>query len=522
MMRQPAIRRATQGLRRALPDFITAPVGGWNARDPLDRMKASDAVVLENLFPRPGSVDLRSGYAQHATGFGDDGPKLLMTWNGPVTSKLFAATSDEIYECTAAAAIGAPVAAVTSSDLSWVNFEVLGGAYLVVVNSSDLLKLYNGTTWQSIDAGSTPGITGVPTSELTSVEVAHRRLWFTRAGSSSAWYLPVAQVGGALIEFPLGQVFSNGGNLVAISTWSSDAGNGQDDYTVFASSEGELAVYRGSDPDTAGSFAKVGVLQVAAPIAGHRCFAKYGGDLLFLCELGLFSVAKLLGRKDAIISDVPLTDKISRAFALAVKSYRTNVNWQVLVYPAEQALIVNIPITNSYSEQYVMNTLTGSWARFTGWNVSSLVVHKRKLYGSGAAAVLALWSGVSDDGGVVRGKLQLAYNYFNLRGFKKHIKLFAPMLRTTAKVATKLGVDVDFTMHGVGSPAAINPPTGSSWDASNWDDAYWAGDFTVSTGWVSVPAEEGFAHSILFQLETNTAEVQLLGFNVSGERGGPL
>lgn len=485
-------------------------------------MKASDAVVLENLFPRPGSVDLRSGYAQHAAGFGDDGPKLLMTWNGPVTSKLFAATSNEIYECTAAAAIGAPVAAVTSSDLSWVNFEVLGGAYLVAVNGADLLKLYNGTTWQSIDGASTPAITGAPTSSLTSVAVIHRRLWFTKAGSTSAWYLPVAQVGGALAEFPLGQVFSRGGYLVSMATWSSDSGDGQDDYTVFASSEGELAIYRGSDPSTDSGFSKVGVLTVAAPIAGHRCLAKFGGDLLYLCELGLFSLRNLLATRYSAISNLALTDKINQAFAQAVKLYRTNTNWQVLDYPREQALIVNVPITNGYSEQYVMNTLTGAWARFTGWNVSALVVHRRELFGAMGDNVSKLWSGVSDDGAVVRGKLQLAYNYFNLRGFKKHIKLFAPMLRTTAEVATKLGVDVDFTMHGAGSPAAINPPTGSSWDASNWDDAYWAGDFTVSTGWVSVPAEEGFAHSILFQLETNSAEVQLLGFNVSGERGGPM
>lgn len=522
MMRQPAIRRSTQGLRRALLDFVTAPVGGWNARDPLDRMQPSDAVVLENWFPRPGSVDLRAGYVQHSEAFPGAGPQVLMTWNGPTSSKLFAATSSSIYETTNPVAPGAPVAAVTSTNLSWVNFSVLGGAYLVVVNGADLLKLYNGTTWQSIDAASTPAITGVPTSELASVSVAHRRLWFTRTGSRSAWYLPVAQVGGALVEFPLGQVFSRGGNLVAIDTWSSDAGDGQDDYTVFVSSEGELAIYRGSDPDTAGGFAKVGVMPVAAPIAGFRCFSKFGGDLLFLCELGLFSMGKLLGTRDSVIANLALTDKINRAFAQAVKQYRTNVNWQVLDYPREQALIVNIPITNSYSEQYVMNTLTGAWARFTGWNVSSMVVHKRELYGSGAESVLKLWSGVSDGGGVVRGKLQLAYNYFGLRGLLKHIKLFAPMLRATADVATRLGVDVDFTMLGVGAPAALNPPEGSTWNGATWDNAYWAGDFTVATGWVSVPSPEGFAHSILFQVDTSVAEVQLLGFNVSGESGGPM
>ena len=522
MMRQPKIRKSAQGLRRALSDFLTAPIGGWNARDPLDRMKATEAVVLENWFPRPGSVDLRGGYSNFSTGFTPDTPQVMMSWNGQAGSKLLAVTQAHIYDVSTGGARGAAVANVTGTEMSWVNFEVAGGAYLVAVNGQDLLKLYNGTTWQNIDGVSTPAITGVTTSDLTSVAVAHRRLWFTKASSTSAWYLPTAAVGGALTEFPLGQVFTRGGYLVGIATWSSDAGDGQDDYTVFASSEGELAVYRGTDPASASTFAKVGVMSVAAPIGGFRCFAKFGGDLLFLCELGLFRLSKLLGSKDSIIASLALTDKIDRAFALAVKSYRTNINWQVLDYPREQALLVNIPITTSYSEQYVMNTLTGAWAKFTGWSVQNMVVHERELFGAGTDAVLKLWAGVADDDGVIRGKLQSAYNYFGLRGLLKHVKLFAPMLQTTAAVASRLGVDVDFSMKGAGSPAAINPPEGSTWDGSTWDDAYWAGDFTVATGWVSVPCSEGFAHSVLYQVETRTAEVKLLGFNIAGDRGGPM
>jgi len=521
MMRQPAVRRAARGLRKALSDFLTAPTGGWNTRDPLDRMRPADAVVLENWYPRPGSVDLRGGARSHVTGFGE-APERLMAWVGPADSKLFAATQEGIYEASAAGTAGAAVMAVTSSNFSWTNFAVLGGAYLIAVNGEDALLQFDGTTWASITGVGAISITGVPTTELTSVVALHRRLWFTRAGSSSAYYLPVAQIGGALVEFPLGQVFSDGGHLAAIGSWSSDPGAGQDDYTVFVSSEGELAIYRGYDPSDASNFTKVGVFPVAAPVGGHRCLARLGGDLLLLCELGLFRLSQILSEKGQITSELALTDKINRAFATAVAAHRTNAHWQVIAYPGEQALLVNIPVTNSYSEQYVMNTQTGAWSRFVGWGVQGMALFERRLYAASLIGVSQLWAGVDDWSAAIRGRLQLAYNYFGTRGDRKHVKLISPSLQTTTAVNGALGVDVDFAMAGVFGAAAVNPPAGALWDVDSWDDAYWAGDFTMSSGWVSVSAPEGFAHSLLYRVETRTAQLKLLGFNVAGQKGGPL
>ena len=41
---------------------VPAPTGGWNARDSLDDMEASDAVKMVNLIPRSGWVEARNGY----------------------------------------------------------------------------------------------------------------------------------------------------------------------------------------------------------------------------------------------------------------------------------------------------------------------------------------------------------------------------------------------------------------------------------------------------------------------------
>ncbi len=47
---------------------VPAPVGGWNARDAYADMPVSDAVVLQNYWPKTTSVAVRNGYTQFATG----------------------------------------------------------------------------------------------------------------------------------------------------------------------------------------------------------------------------------------------------------------------------------------------------------------------------------------------------------------------------------------------------------------------------------------------------------------------
>lgn len=520
-MRQPLIKRSTQGLKRALSDFLPPPIGGWNARDSLDAMRSKDAVVLENWMPRQTEVELRGGWLPHQTLLPGDSVETLLTWSGASSSLLFACTDDGIFDATTSG-VTRPAAAIalTSGHVSGVNFATPAGHFLIAVNGADTLKRFDGTSWVSITDTSTPAITGVATSELASVTAAHRRLWFTRKNSSSAYYLDAGAIAGALVEFPLGPVFPLGGTLVAIDTWSSDAGEGSDDYTVFVSSEGELAVYLGSDPSTADGFRKIGIFRIARPIGGFRCLAKYGGDLAYLCELGLYPVSKLLSARD--FSGLALTDKIDKAFTTAVRTYGNNPAWQIVVYPQQQALLVNIPVTNGYSEQYVLSMLTGAWAHFIGWDVACMAVFNGQLFGGGRGYIQHLWAGVSDNGNAIRGRAQLAYNYFGRRGSQKHVKMLAPVVKTDGQYFRSIAVDVDFTGTATG-PTTVEggASTGSAvWDTALWDSAVWGGSLVLTQDWASVNACPGLAHSVLFELRTREAGASWLGFKITGEFGG--
>ena len=52
--------------QRASTITVTAPVGGWNSRDPLASMKPTDAVVLDNWFCTPTELKTRKGYSNQA------------------------------------------------------------------------------------------------------------------------------------------------------------------------------------------------------------------------------------------------------------------------------------------------------------------------------------------------------------------------------------------------------------------------------------------------------------------------
>ncbi|MGR8921007.1 MAG: hypothetical protein ACU85V_15435, partial [Gammaproteobacteria bacterium] len=78
-----------QALGSARVVSITAPVGGWNTRDSLDQMSATDAVVLDNMIPEIGKVSARKGYG---TLLSDMATDLGGTWSNASVDTLIPIT----------------------------------------------------------------------------------------------------------------------------------------------------------------------------------------------------------------------------------------------------------------------------------------------------------------------------------------------------------------------------------------------------------------------------------------------
>jgi len=127
---------------------VPAPIGGWNGRDSLAQMAATDAVQMVNWYPTPTDVTMRKGYTKSSTGITGAVNTLM---NYPTTSgyKLFAAAGTKIWDATASSA-SQVYTGITNDKLQYVNFTNTAGNFLVTCNGTDPVTIYDGSAWFSV------------------------------------------------------------------------------------------------------------------------------------------------------------------------------------------------------------------------------------------------------------------------------------------------------------------------------------------------------------------------------------
>lgn len=494
-MRRPAPRMS----QKSLP----AAVGGWNARDPLAAMDPRDAIVMDNWFPGTAEISVRKGSAEHVTGIGAQ-VESLMPYNSASASTLFAAAGTAFYNVTSAGAVGAAVvSSLTNARWYHVNMRTAGGVYLYAANGVDAPRLWDGSSWVAVTGASSPAITGPTTTTLVYPFMWKRRLWFVQAASMSAWYLPVDSIGGAASEINFGPLFKEGGYLVAGTAWTLDAGDGVDDYLALITSKGEVAIYQGTDPASASTFALRGVFRIAPPI-GRRCFARVGGDVVVITRDGFVTLSQAL-LSDRVTTKGSISDKIRNAVSTASALYSSTFGWECVPYPDGPALIFNIPVAAGSQQQYVVNTITGAWCRFTGWAANCFGVLSDVLYYGGNGVVYKAWTGYVDVSAAIQGDVMQAYNYFGTPGLQKHFKMARPILVTDGAPAINMAMNVDFEDAQPTAPISVAATTAGVWDSSVWDGAVWGGDPSVKRDWQGI-GNIGAAGSL--RLRSSTAGIQ--------------
>lgn len=455
MILQPAraLRSRAQTARRV---WIPAPLGGLNAQDPWSEMSEQYALVLNNCFPRTDSLRVRNGYTSWATGIGG-AVRSLMEYSGVGTNKFFAAKTSAIYEITVSGPVGAAaVSGLISGDWQSSMMATSGGNFLVIANGGDSVRSFDGTTW------ATPAITGVASSTLVHLFAHKRRLWFIERGTLNTWYLPVDSIAGAATKIDLGPVFYLGGYLVAGGSMTRDGGAGPDDLACFVTSRGEVAVYQGTDPASASTWAIVGVFQIPPPI-GRRCLQKLGGDLSVLTEGGLVSLMTMFALDRSAQDRAAITGKINRLFIEDSSLYRTNFGWQFISYPRGNMIVVNVPGTSS-KWQYVMNATNGAWCKFSHPSRCWSLYDEALYFGDDSGTVWKADSGAKDAGTtLIDAEIQTAFNYLGSRVTRKHIQMIRPLIVSTLNTTMQIGMNTDLALNG-----DLSDPFVSSGLTTNW------------------------------------------------------
>ena len=496
-------RRAPVSVLKSRP----APTDGWNARDSIAKMAPTEAIQMDNMWPTATDVMLRKGAEDHVTGIAGV-VESFMPYNRPDgTQALFAAASDSFYDVTSAGAVGAAVvSALSNARWQSLNFTNSSGtSYLCAFNGTDSPRYWDNSTWLTITGASTPAITGLTTSDIVSASVHKRRMWLVQKNTLKAWYLPVDAVGGAANALDLSGIAKRGGYLMAVDAWTLDAGEGVDDYWVAVTSEGEIVVYQGTDPSSGSTWALKGVWHIGEPI-GRRCLRKFGGDLLLILVNGVFPLSRALLSAN-VDPRVAVTDRITTAMNSAAASYKQNFGWQVTHFPGADMLLLNVPIVEGQrQQQYVMNVITGKWARFTEWNAACFEIFAGSLYMGLDGKVAECWAVLDDFGNDIVGECATAYDYFDTKN-KKAWKSARPSIHTNGSPSIAMGLNVDFKTGDSLGTLNFTPSTSALWGVALWGISLWASGLRLLNNWIGMSGL-GLCASTRMKMQAQGLEVR--------------
>lgn len=317
----------------------------------------------------------------------------------------------------------------------------------------------------------TPGLT---TADLSYAWTHKKRLWFLQKDSLTAWYQDVDQISGVLTAFPLGGVLGKGGSLTIGATWSQDVGDGLNALCAFITTEGEAAVYQGTNPSAAADWGIVGVYQTGKPM-GPKAHVQIGGDIALASDIAFVPLSEALRREYSQLGANSLSSPIEALWPEEVAS-RGGTPWHCALWTAKQMVVVGLPTVDSQPPaMLVMNSRTGKWASFTNWGSTCVHVFNDRLFiGDTEGRVYEANVTGLDDGVPYTATYLPSFDQMDVPGHKT-VSMVRAVLRGPYAVREQMTTFTDYTVRMPAAPAAtpVSAPgvwgdPGSIWGQFNW------------------------------------------------------
>ncbi|AYD02195.1 hypothetical protein [Neorhizobium sp. NCHU2750] len=462
--------------QKSTPMTFQAPAKGLYTTTALSDELPGAAAVLNNWLPTLTGARIRGGSKKKALIAGGADFVTAFTFKYGGAEKLFMATASAIFDMTSPAAppvITAPVlSGMVSGDWSAFQHSNASGSYLIITNGANPRQVYNGTSW------TTPAITfpagdTTTTAQLSQGWLFKKREFFVKAGTMDAYYLPTEAISGAAKAFPLGSTFKNGGSLLMGFNWSIESGSGPNEFCVFVTTEGEVAIFQGSDPDTAGQFTLQGVYQIGKPL-GKNAFIKVGGDVLVATVSGLIPMSQVLQRSAESLSTLSKSRPIEDDWTMAATAVSSG--WALTYWPEQKLIFVSFPDNIvSPDTTFVMNAVTGAWGIIKNWKATCFGSIQGSLFFGSLNGLV--WQG--DITGTDDGKpFQAAYlsQFLTAGTFGQRKEATLGQMHVKAKEKPKLRLfaraDGDDRIPNF-SEVTESEEGASEWDVGLWDVAKW-------------------------------------------------
>lgn len=529
-----------------------APIGGLNARDSLANMPETDAVELINWIPDAGGVRARKGFREWAKNMPAE-VKSLMAYFAPTTTfpaadfltsptvmpgTFFCATDSNIYNITTSTDAPASSKALSgTSQAGWISSTMMSnaaGTYLICASEADGYFHYNGTVWTPVVMGGGAGqVSGVNPNTFVHINMWKRRLWFVQKDTTKVWYLPTDSIAGAANAIDFGPLFKLGGHLAFTCNWTIDAGEGIDDFLVGVSSNGEVAVYKGTDPASSSTFGLVGVWKIGQVPVGRRGYTQYGGDLVLLGADGIYPISYVTRGGAGLLQATgqEYSSKIRARLGPALRASFTTRGWDMLMHPTERMMLVNVPNSRGYRDaQFAMNTTLNQWCVFQNIPINCLGGTGGYAFaGTIDGRVLILFADLLDEveydddesGAPIYGVVQPAFTSFGTPAQQKIFTMLRPYFISLERPGLGVSVAVDYQISNSREYPATPALSASRFDSALWGSARWSAYSGVPfSDWVGIG---GIGSAACALLQTATyGDTVLSAIDYMFTPGGPL
>lgn len=512
--------------RRSETSFLPAPTRGINASDPPDRIDLGYADEIDNMWPEQNGLSVRGGSIPwNLVGDPETPVHSLMCYDAQI---LFAVSGESVYQLTETATSSGQATEVktgltANARMQSVSFGNAGLTFLCCCNGVDAPFYFNGTEW--VTPSFTLNSEAFDASVFNSVTTHLQRLWWTANDSQTVYFGDVSAVQGPLHELPLGGFMRRGGSIVAIGTITQDGLSGSDDLFVAISSEGEVFLYKGDNPQEIDGFTLIGRGQIPRPIGYPRCTTKFGTDLIVMTEAGI------VGLNASLSSVFPglrtnIMEKIEPLWEQYVGLFGRGSGWDIALYHKRGTVVINLPAEVG-CRQFVVHPDTSAWTTLSGWeHINCFIEYKGELLGGGTGNVLRLDTLHTDfvNGTVVPVRARVKHSPYALgqTGIKKRFTLAKPFIISSSTPESFFGIVTDFGKEPVLSKMFDADETYggfSKWYIAEWHSSEWTiGDTTyrAHTRWMQALGSGYFVAPIV-EFETQEQGATYAGVELQYE-----
>jgi hypothetical protein len=461
---------------------ISAPLKGLSLSSKLIQGDPLTATVLDNWVIEENQIKARAGTLLRHTFAGGHPVETLVPYYG-APMQIAAAVNGTISLLS-----GTVVhSGFTGNDWSWTSFANLSSTdYTIMVNGFDGVWSWDGTAMVA-ETVTAPAAEPWITPAQFNIVLAHQnRLWFADTTNLAVYYLPLQQKSGEVALLPLNAIFKRGGTIRAMYTWSTTGATNITDQLVIFTTNGELAIYGGTDPTDPANFYLQGVYRFDAPMSKHAV-ANYGGELYCLISTGLVPMSTLMRAES---EQLGAQDRnVFTNFYQPALLHRDSPGWSVIINPLSGRMICNIPQggLNRYGQmvRFMPNPVWASWsavpARCWGW------LDGRLYFGSDDGLVYEMHpTFLNDNGKPIKVDVQMAWSNYGTPA-SKLFKMILPYIQTEGSPLPFIDMKVDYDLSApTNQPDVTFSSQGAVWDLATWDVDGWGGALTGHNDWSGV------------------------------------